>query len=73
MKVVKKVGLVLALLVAVAPLAAQKRDRIIERIVVKVNGEIFTQTDLEQLQIEALRKSNPALGMAMSTCKTTTS
>jgi peptidyl-prolyl cis-trans isomerase SurA len=58
----KKVGLILALLVAVAPLAAQKRDRIIERIVVKVNGEIFTQTDLEQLQIEALRKNNPALG-----------
>ncbi|HKW00412.1 MAG TPA: peptidylprolyl isomerase [Vicinamibacterales bacterium] len=58
----KKVGLVLALLVAVAPLAAQKRDRIIERIVVKVNGEIFTQTDLEQLQIEALRKENPKLG-----------
>lgn len=58
----KRVGFVLALLVAVAPVAAQKRDRIIERIVVKVNGEIFTQTDLEQLQIEALRKNNPALG-----------
>src|SRR5215471_16920598 len=58
----KKVGLVLALLVASSPLVAQNRDRIIERIVVKVNGEIFTQTDLEQLQIEALRKNNPALG-----------
>ena len=34
------------------------RDRIIERIVVKVNGEIFTQTDLEQRQIEALRAKN---------------
>ena len=58
----KKVGIVLALLAAVSPLSAQKRDRIIERIVVKVNGEIFTQTDLEQLQIEALRKNNPKLG-----------
>ena len=58
----KKVGLVLALLVATSPLLAQKRDRIIERIVVKVNGEILTQTDLEQLQIEALRKNNPKLG-----------
>jgi parvulin-like peptidyl-prolyl isomerase len=57
----KKLGLVLALLIATTPLAAQKRDRIIERIVVKVNGEIFTQTDLEQLQIEALRKNNPSL------------
>ena len=58
----KKVGLILALLVAVAPLAAQKRDRIIERIVVKVNGEIFTQTDLEQLQIEALPEEQPGAG-----------
>ncbi len=57
----KKIGLVLALLVAATPLFAQKRDRIIERIVVKVNGEVFTQSDLEQLQIEALRKNNPAL------------
>jgi peptidyl-prolyl cis-trans isomerase SurA len=58
----RRVVIILALLVAVSPLSAQKRDRIIERIVVKVNGEIFTQTDLEQLQIEALRKNNPKLG-----------
>ena len=59
----KNVGLaLLALLVAMSPVSAQKRDRIIERIVVKVNGEIFTQTDLEQLQLEALRKNNPKLG-----------
>ena len=48
---------------------AQKRDRIIERIVVKVNGEIFTQSDLEQLQIEALRKNNPALGNGSRSAK----
>src|SRR5215831_3356378 len=40
------------------------RDRIIERIVVKVNGEIFTQTDLEQRQIEALRSKNQQVNAA---------
>jgi peptidyl-prolyl cis-trans isomerase SurA len=40
------------------------RDRIIERIVVKVNGEIFTQTDLEQRQIEALRAKNQQVNAA---------
>jgi peptidyl-prolyl cis-trans isomerase SurA len=40
------------------------RDRIIERIVVKVNGEIFTQTDLEQRQIEALRQKNQQVNAA---------
>src|ERR1700730_7454533 len=29
---------------------------IIEQILVKVNGEIFTKTDLEQLQVSALRQ-----------------
>ena len=40
------------------------RDRIIERIVVKVNGEAFTQTDLEQRQIEALRQKNQQVNAA---------
>ena len=31
---------------------------IIEKIVVKVNGEILTQTEIEQLQIQALRQQN---------------
>jgi peptidyl-prolyl cis-trans isomerase SurA len=31
---------------------------IIEQILVKVNGELFTKTDLEQRQIDALRASN---------------
>jgi peptidyl-prolyl cis-trans isomerase SurA len=54
----RKVAILVALSVVSAPLAAQNRDRIIERVVVKVNGEIFTQTDLEQRQIEALRANN---------------
>jgi len=36
-----------------APVAAQ--STIIQRVLVKVNGEIFTQKDLEQRQISALR------------------
>ena len=31
---------------------------ILEQVLVKVNGEIFTKTDLEQLQIQALKESN---------------
>jgi peptidyl-prolyl cis-trans isomerase SurA len=31
---------------------------ILEQVLVKVNGEIFTKTDLEQRQIEALRETN---------------
>ena len=38
-----------------------QRDRIVERVLVKVNGEAFTQTDLEQKQTEALvAKNQPA-------------
>ena len=40
---------------ATAPVA-QSKGAIIQRIIVKVNGEIFTQTDLESRQVEALRE-----------------
>jgi parvulin-like peptidyl-prolyl isomerase len=46
---------VLLLLAAAIPVRAQT---IIEQILVKVNGEIFTKTDLEQRQIAALRQRN---------------
>src|SRR5499433_2640722 len=45
---------VVALLVALTPLAP--RAEIIEQILVKVNGEIFTKTELETRQIAALRQ-----------------
>ena len=32
---------------------------VIEQVLVKVNGEILTKTDVEQLQVTALRASNP--------------
>lgn len=43
-------------LVASAPVFGQ--GVILEQVLVKVNGEIFTKTDLEQRQIEALRTAN---------------
>jgi peptidyl-prolyl cis-trans isomerase SurA len=51
-------GLALFALVAV-PLSAQKGE-VLEQILVKVNGDIITKTDLEQRQIGALRQKDPA-------------
>src|SRR6185436_5834549 len=47
----------LALGIATASLQAD----IIEQVLVKVNGEIITKTDLEGRQIAALRQKNPNL------------
>jgi peptidyl-prolyl cis-trans isomerase SurA len=44
-----------------ALLALPVRAQIIEQILVKVNGEIFTKSDLEQRQIAALRQQNRAI------------
>mgnify|MGYP001616993473 CR=1 FL=1 len=43
-----------------SPLAAQTGS-ILEQVLVKVNGEIITKTELEQRQIAALRQKNPNL------------
>lgn len=52
-------GLVAALILAgAAAIAAQGTGTIIQKIIVKVNGEIFTQADLELRQIQALRDQN---------------
>ena len=40
------------------PLYAQSKGVIVERVLVRVNGEIFTQSELTQRQIEALRSMN---------------
>ena len=45
-------GALLAVAAAAAPLPAQ----VIEQVLVKVNGEIITKTDLEQRQVQALRQ-----------------
>src|SRR4051812_8179266 len=45
-----------ALALAVLFGAATPRADIVEQILVKVNGEIFTKTDLENIQVQALRQ-----------------
>ncbi len=47
--------------VAVAALVLPVRAEIVEKVLVKVNGEILTKTELEQRQIAALRQRNPQL------------
>ena len=55
MKIKNLLGVVLVLAAIATP-----RGEIIEQILVKVNGDIFTKSDLEQRQIAALRqKGNP--------------
>src|SRR3954467_13446230 len=44
----------IALLLALFPLAP--RAEILEQVLVKVNGEIFTKTELEQRQVQVLRQ-----------------
>src|SRR5438105_5902077 len=53
------------LLAAVLTLAAAGalRAEIIEQILVKVNGEIFTKSDLEQRQVASLRQKGQALDL----------
>lgn len=59
-----------AVLLSASPLALVAAEaqapgrRVIQRVIVKVNGEIFTQTDLEQRQVDALREKNPQLQSA---------
>jgi hypothetical protein len=43
------------LLLALVVVSATPRAEIIEQVLVKVNGEIFTKTDLEARQVSALR------------------
>ncbi len=54
-------GVLAALIVGVV---AAPRAEIIEQVLVKVNGEIFTKTDLEQRQVTALRQKNRNLSEA---------
>ncbi len=53
-------GVAVVLGVVLASLATVSAD-ILEQVLVKVNGEIITKTDLEQRQIAALRQKNPDL------------
>jgi parvulin-like peptidyl-prolyl isomerase len=54
----------LATLVLAAALGAGAHAEILEQIIVKVNGEILTKTELEQRQVLTLRARNRAVGAA---------
>ncbi len=54
-----KLKTVLSLLVVLAAVSAARAE-IIEQILVKVNGEIFTKSDLEQRQVAVLRQKGQA-------------
>lgn len=54
---------VVGLVVALGGAGLRAAD-VIEQVLVKVNGEIITKSDLEQLQITALRASRPNLSAA---------
>jgi parvulin-like peptidyl-prolyl isomerase len=57
----KHATILLAILVSVASvdtLGAQAKSMILERVLVRVNGEIFTQSQLTQHQTDALRAKN---------------
>jgi parvulin-like peptidyl-prolyl isomerase len=61
------VALALTLVAAAAPradVATSTGAEIIEQVLVKVNGEIFTKTDLEQRQVAALRQKNRGISEA---------
>jgi len=53
----------LTLAVMLLAAGAAVRGEIIEQILVKVNGEIFTKTDLEQRQVAALRQKGQAIDL----------
>jgi peptidyl-prolyl cis-trans isomerase SurA len=53
----KTQALAAALAIAVIALAGPVRGEILEQVLVRVNGEIFTKTDLELRQVQALRQT----------------
>ena len=55
-----RIAIMAGLALFVAAVAAPSAD-IVEQVLVKVNGEIITKTDLEGRQIAALRQKNPNL------------
>jgi peptidyl-prolyl cis-trans isomerase SurA len=57
-RVVTGVIAAVVLATAVPVRVAAQQGQIIQKVLVKVNGEIFTQTELERRQIQALRERN---------------
>jgi peptidyl-prolyl cis-trans isomerase SurA len=58
---VRPVAVAAAALVFLAPVA---RSEILEQVLVKVNGEIFTKTDLEARQVSAIRQGGKQIDLS---------
>jgi peptidyl-prolyl cis-trans isomerase SurA len=56
MKYTNRFGVGVAVVVGLLMIGIAARAEVIEQILVKVNGEIFTKTDLEERQVQALRQ-----------------
>lgn len=54
-----RIALTVALVLGSGLAAAAQRGEILEQILVKVNGDVITKTELEQRQIGALRQRDP--------------
>lgn len=61
----KLVTLVAATVVVSAGSLTAQQSRIVQKIIVKVNGEVFTQTELVFRQIQAIRDQKPELRSAL--------
>jgi parvulin-like peptidyl-prolyl isomerase len=55
----QRIALTCALVLAAAAGLAAQKGEVLEQILVKVNGDIITKTELEQRQIAALRQRDP--------------
>jgi len=60
-KIVTVIAVLAVMALALGEPAAAQTGTILEQVLVKVNGEIVTKTELEQRQIAALRQKNPNL------------
>jgi parvulin-like peptidyl-prolyl isomerase len=56
MKNTNRFGVGVAVLIGLLMVGVAARAEVIEQILVKVNGEIFTKTDLEERQVQTLRQ-----------------
>jgi peptidyl-prolyl cis-trans isomerase SurA len=55
----RRIALTFALVLSAAAVPGAQKGEILEQILVKVNGDIITKTELEQRQIAALRQRDP--------------
>jgi peptidyl-prolyl cis-trans isomerase SurA len=63
-KLVRAAAIAAAILTSLVPIA---RSEILEQVLVKVNGEIFTKTDLETRQVQEIRQSQRGKQIDLST------